>query len=97
MWQPPQLFPESEMTSPYCKKLQELQPCASRLDSSLSAPPSALLLKIDAEIAELESRSQASEKMSQAQSFALKKQLQMKRAERIRAARADMLASASAR
>jgi hypothetical protein len=93
MWQPPQLFPESEMTSPYCKKLQELQPCASRLDSS----PSALLLKIDAEIAELESRSQASEKMSQAQSFALKKQLQMKRAERIRAARADMLASASAR
>jgi len=92
-WQPPQGLPVLPEAS---KNLQELQPVAARTDCSATAP-SALLQKLDAEIAELETRSLASGTMSQAQAFALKKQLQMKRAERIRAERAEMLAAASAR
>ena len=96
VWQPPQILPETDIPSSLGKNLQELQPVAARKDCSVSMP-SASLQKLDAEIAELETKSLASGTISQAQAFALKKQLQMKRAERIRAERAEMLAAASAK
>lgn len=91
-WQPP----PAEVSSFSSKTLHELQPLAAR-SNGFVATSSALLQKLDAEIAELEAKSQASGQISQAQAFALKKQLQMKRAEKIRAERAEMLAAASAR
>jgi Leucine-rich repeat (LRR) protein len=92
IWQPPQ----TEMPSLSSQTLHELQPLDARSHRS-DATPSALLQKLDAEIAELEAKTQSSGNISQAQAFALKKQLQMKRAEKIRAERAEMLAAASAR
>jgi Leucine-rich repeat (LRR) protein len=96
VWQPPQLFLEHDTPPLSSKTLQELQPLAARSDSSVSAP-SAFLQKLDAEIVDLEARLQSPAHISQAQAFALKKQLQMKRAERIRAERAATLAAASTR
>ena len=92
IWQPPQ----TEMPSLSSQTLHELQPLDARSHRS-DATPSALLQKLDAEIAELEAKTQSSGNISQAQAFALKKQLQMKRAEKIRAERAEMLAAASAK
>ncbi len=93
VWHPPQ---QTEAPSFAGRTLHELQPLAARSHCSAAAP-SALLQKLDAEIAELEAKCLSSASVSQAQAFALKKQLQMKRAEKIRAERAEMLAAASAR
>jgi Leucine-rich repeat (LRR) protein len=90
VWQPPQLFLENDTSSLLNKRLQELQP--HRSDSSYQAP-TACLQKLDADILELESKLHSHLHISQAQAFALKKQLQMKRAERIRTERAAMLAA----
>ncbi len=100
IWQPP----PTEIPSLYSQTLHELQPLAALHELQplaarshrSDATPSASLQKLDAEIAELEAKSQSSGNISQAQAFALKKQLQMKRAEKIRAERAEMLAAASA-
>ena len=94
-WQPPQSPPAPVLPSP-SSALHELQPLAARVSCSVPAP-SALLQKLDAEIADLEAKSLSAGNISQAQAFALKKQLQMKRAEKIRAERSEMLAAAAAR
>jgi Leucine-rich repeat (LRR) protein len=94
VWQPPQLSFENDSAPLLTNRLREVQPLAARSDCSVPAP-TAFLQKLDAEIVELESRLLSSGHISQAQAFALKKQLQMKRAERIRAERAVLLAATS--
>jgi Leucine-rich repeat (LRR) protein len=94
VWQQPQQSLESVTPPLLPKSLQDLQPHAVRSDSSVPVP-SAFLQNLDAEIVELESRLQSSVHISQAQAFALKKQLQMKRAERIRSERTALAAAST--
>jgi hypothetical protein len=94
VWQQPQQSLENVTPPLLPKSLQDLQPHAVRSDSSVPVP-SAFLQNLDAEIVELESRLQSSVHISQAQAFALKKQLQMKRAERIRSERTALAAAST--